>query len=329
MADARGVEIRILEADGLSFETDVLVLKHAQALYGLDSQVVERIGLDPELLPPPDGYRIFRNTDRLGAEAVLFVGVRPIREFSYADVRRFGYKSLCSVASALPRTSDIALTLHGVGYGLDEVECFDSEVAGIVDALDERDYPRSLRSVSFLEINPGRAARLQRQLASLLGPEPTVVPEAATTPARGRPSRGERLQGAGTDAEIRGHAFVAMPFAGSYSDTFHYGISSAVRANGLLCERIDQQAFTGDILERLKNQIQGAKLVVADLTESNANVFLEVGFAWGNRVPTVLICREGETLKFDVQGQRCIFYGSIKDLEDKLGAEIRELLPTL
>ena len=327
MAKARGVEIRILEADGLSFETDVLVLKHAQALYGLDSQVVKRLGLDPELLPVPESFRIFRNVDRLGAEAVLFVGVRPIREFSYADIRRFGYKALCSVASALPRASDIALTLHGVGYGLDEVECFDSQVAGIVDALDERGYPRSLRSVSFLEINPGRATRLQRQLASLLGSEPTVVPQGAT--GRGQRSRGERLQGAGTDAEGRGHAFVAMPFAESYSDTFHYGISSAVHTNGLLCERIDQQAFTGDILGRLKDQIQGARLVVADLTDSNANVFLEVGFAWGNRVPTVLICREGETLKFDVQGQRCIFYGSIRDLEDKLGAEIRKLLPTL
>ena len=125
------------------------------------------------------------------------------------------------------------------------------------------------------------------------------------------------------------HAFVAMPFDAAFSDLFHYGISNAVRKNGLLCERIDQQAFTGDILQRLKDQIETAKLVIADLTTGNANVFLEIGFAWGNGIPTVLICREGEPLRFDVQSQKCLFYENIRDLEEKLRKEIHSLVPTL
>src|SRR3954465_8442996 len=110
-------------------------------------------------------------------------------------------------------------------------------------------------------------------------------------PAQARGLQIPRPQGAGPAAggsdgpSNRAHAFVAMPFDESFSDLFHYGLSSAVRANGLLCERIDQQGFTGDILQRMKDQIRTAKLVVADLTGGNANVFLEVGYAWGKNVP--------------------------------------------
>jgi hypothetical protein len=325
--EALGLDIQIVEDDGLSFGTDVLVLKHAQALYGLDAQVVERLGFDHDLLPPPGGYRVVRKPTGVGAKAVLFVGVRPIREFSYTDVRAFGHKALSSVASGFPNAVHIALTLHGVGYGLDEVECFDAEIAGIVDALQAHDYPRSLRTISVLEINPGRAARMITQLESLLETGPGVIRDSLgpTSEALG----GERLRSAGADLGARSHAFVAMPFDPTFSDTFHYGISPAVRVNGLLCERIDRQAFVGDILQRLKDQIEGAELVVADLTGANPNVFLEIGFAWGNGVPTVLLCREGEALKFDVQSQRCLFYGSIRELEEKLSAEVRELLVTL
>src|SRR4051794_39561499 len=122
MAQTRGIEIQVAEADGLAYQTDVLLLKHAQALYGLDALAVDRIGIDPKILPPVDGFRIFRQPNGLAADAVLFVGVKPIREFSYRDIRRFGYKGLCAVASAVPNASRVAMTLHGVGYGLDEVE---------------------------------------------------------------------------------------------------------------------------------------------------------------------------------------------------------------
>lgn len=79
---------------------------------------------------------------------MLFVGTRPKGEFSYSDCRHFGYKALCSAGSALTNASEVALTLHGIGYGLDEVECFDAELAGLLDAIESRDVPQSLRTVT-------------------------------------------------------------------------------------------------------------------------------------------------------------------------------------
>jgi hypothetical protein len=109
-------------------------------------------------------------------------------------------------------------------------------------------------------------------------------------------------------------------------DLFHYGIQGAVNAAGLLCERADLSAFTGDVLDWVKNRISSAKLVIADLSSANPNVYLEVGYAWGVRVPTVLLARDANELKFDTRGQRCLVYNSIKNLEDLLRNELQKVL---
>lgn len=313
------VTIRVVETNGLEYEADALVLKHAQGFYGFDAEVARLAGIAVEDCPQERGFRQIRSPAGLQARSLFLLGTPPIGVFSYSDVREFGRRALSAVASALPSASDIALTLHGVGFGLDEVECFVAEVAGILDALGTLDAPRGLATVTFLEINPGRAKRMRDSLTKLLGED-----HAATNHRDLDTSR--QLREAGAETARKLHAFVAMPFDPAFSDRFHYGIANAVRDSGLLCERIDQQAFTGDIVARLKDQITNAQFLIADVTGANANVFLEIGYAWGAGIPTVLVCEEGNSLTFDVQGQRCIFYDSIKTLEDRLGGELRTLL---
>ena len=65
-----------------------------------------------------------------------------------------------------------------------------------------------------------------------------------------------------------------------------------MRSAGFLCERADLSAFTGDVMDWVRNRIKTAKLVIADLTEANPNVYLEVGYAWGCEVPTVLLTKD-------------------------------------
>ena len=128
----------------------------------------------------------------------------------------------------------------------------------------------------------------------------------------------ETLRTAGYASASKPKVFVAMPFADEMTDVFHYGIQGAVNAAGYLAERADLSTFTGDVMDWVRARISGARLVVADLTSANPNVYLEVGYAWGKGVPTVLLSKSQDGLKFDVRGHRCILYSSIKDLEAKL-----------
>jgi hypothetical protein len=116
-----------------------------------------------------------------------------------------------------------------------------------------------------------------------------------------------------------------MPFADEYADRFHYGIMGAANSAGFLCERADLASFTGDVIAWVKERIGSAALVIADLTGANPNVYLEVGYAWGRGVDTVLIAAEGSELKFDVRTQRCLLFRNIRHLEELLATELKTL----
>jgi len=93
----------------------------------------------------------------------------------------------------------------------------------------------------------------------------------------------------------------------------------------LLCERIDNEAFTGDILEQVKKKIETAAVVIAELTGANPNVYLEIGYAWGKGLQTILLVKEKEEVKFDVTGQRHLRYTTIMDLRKVLSNELKQL----
>jgi hypothetical protein len=218
----------------------------------------------------------------------------------------------------------VALTVHGVGYGLDEAEAFDAEIAGIVDSIESGNSPRDLEEIVVVESNPDRAKRLTAALKELI-PNGAIAP--AGPDVRNWEPGDERLRVAGYASQAKHHVFVAMPFKGEMEDVFHYGIQSPVKALGMLCERADMSSFTGDVMQWVRNRIQSASLVVADLTDANPNVYLEVGYSWGTGVPTILVVKNTKHLKFDVRGQRCLVYKSIKHLEELLATEIPKVLP--
>jgi len=320
------MDIQVAHGDALETVADVLVLKHAQATYGLDELVVERLeasgGGIRNKLPQPGRVRLFETDGRLAARMVLFVGVVGIDSFEYQAIREFAHRALASLAASNPTAAHVAYTLHGAGYGLDESEAFRSEVAGIVDAVESGACPAALNKVTIIEQNAGRARRLQVLLDGLLR-----LPDlSSSTIHRRQPmSQLEPLRTAGASSQAKPHVFVAMPFAAEFDDHFHYGIQQAVNVAGYLCERADLAAFTGDVIVWVKERIGSARLLVADLSTANPNVYLEVGYAWGKGIPTVLLARDAADLKFDVKGQRCLVYNSIRKLEELLTRELAQL----
>jgi hypothetical protein len=326
MMTYNAVNLQVEVADVLSRRCQLLVVKHAQYSYGLDAKIVEGMGLAPTKLPAPGHHLLLDSRGRLTAASVLFLGVPELDFLDYKEIRDFGRRALSVASEVAPDVPELCVTLHGPGYGLDEAESFESELAGLVDAVLSSDVSPNLEVVTFLERDQRRAERMDAILGTLL---PARRIERGQPLGRGAvgPREAQRLRSVGYDSKARSHAFVAMPFAPSFDDIFHYGIAPSVHGAGLLCERIDQVSFTGDVVGRLRERIRTAKFVVADVTGANPNVYLEIGFAWGCEIPVVLVCNETSDLKFDIRGQRCLVYGSIRDLEIKLTQEIAAMFP--
>jgi hypothetical protein len=318
------IGIEIQEIDALRIKADILVLKYAQEFYGADSLAFSRLALLHKniegKLPKPDGFLFLESLDSLGANYVLFAGVDRISKFRYKEIRSFSFRSLKHLAETKADAEHICFTMHGANYGLDETEAFMSQIAGMIEAIAKGLYPLQLKKISIAEIYEPRAERLRVILRKLL-PEGVINAGMEDGFARRSSYRG-RLNEAGIDSEDKPLIFVAMPFDKKMDDIFHYGIRNAVNNAGFLCERADEVVFTGDILDLIKRRIAKARLVIADLSTANPNVYLEVGYAWGLGIPTVLIVQDAQELKFDVKGQKCIIYSGIRELEEKLSQEL-------
>lgn len=322
------MRIEVLQGDATRIAADILVLKYAQARFGLDAVVAELLYVagheNWEMSPKHGQSRLLPGTAGIAAEQILFIGTPSLWNFDYREIRSFGRNALSFLAKEEPSTRTLVLTVHGPGFGLDEEEAFDSQIAGFIDAISSQEVPKHLEIITFAEKNARRAQRLQSRLQELV-PNGNLSSKENPFVESPAPETAERLRAAGYASASKAHAFVAMPFSGEFDDVYHYGILNAVKRAGLLCERVDLASFTGDIVSWIRKRVRSASLVIADLSGANPNVYLEVGFAWGCRVPTVLLARSTDELRFDVQGQRCLIYERIKDLEEKLSAELKAL----
>ncbi len=322
-AAPRKVRVTVTVGDAATFEADVLALKYAQALYGIEAMVAEKLGLAEahlsETLSRPGKVTLIDAQGKLEVGAVLFVAVASLLEFRYKEIREFGEMVLSALAKLDAGVRHVALTLHGLGYGLDEAESFASQVAGVMDALEADNYPPSLERVTFVELDAARARRMKKQLAELLPGGPAV----RTLDLKEERVAAAKLREVGSASEKKPYVFVAMPFSEDLEDVWQFGIKQCAAEVDLLSERADLSSFTGDVVEWIKSRIEGAKLVIADLSEANPNVYLEVGYAWGKGTPTILLANKKSELKFDTRGQRCLVYKSAYDLKRQLSAELR------
>ncbi len=64
----------------------------------------------------------------------------------------------------------------------------------------------------------------------------------------------------------------------------------------------------GIILEDIQRDIIDAKIIVAEITPPNKNVFYELGYAHALKKPTILLAEKDKALPFDISGFRCLFY---------------------
>ena len=225
---AREVELTLQEGDIASIDADVVVLKYARKFHGADAHVMTRLvakgAVGAQDLQPDDGDHVLVDGGgAIGARRVLFLGAPSIWRMGYAGVLRLGARALPILAAELGEAKHVALTIHGPGFGLDEVEAALSLAAGLKSAIDNGTVPDALERITIVEHSHRRAASLRKALRKKLGAEAGVTRDGdrfriavgGGGPALVAPPEPERSEPP--------HAFVAMPFVKEMEDVFYYG----------------------------------------------------------------------------------------------------------
>ena len=119
--------------------------------------------------------------------------------------------------------------------------------------------------------------------------------------------------------------FVLMPFASEFLDVYVLGIREVAEKMGFTVDRADDIEHNGNILDIVQQKIRQADILIADMSTRNANVFYEIGFAHAVNRPTVLLCRNIDTVPFDLQSINYIKYAGIVDLRERLEKRLKAL----
>ncbi|MES9884940.1 MAG: hypothetical protein ABW185_29200 [Sedimenticola sp.] len=109
--------------------------------------------------------------------------------------------------------------------------------------------------------------------------------------------------------------FVISPIGEAESDVrkrsdqvLRHIIRPAVEACGYKAIRADEIDKPGIITSQVIQHVVGDPLVIADLTDTNPNVFYELAIRHAIRKPLVQIIKKGERIPFDVAGTRTIHF---------------------
>ncbi|MCP1430790.1 hypothetical protein J3D45_003288 [Microbacterium foliorum] len=121
---------------------------------------------------------------------------------------------------------------------------------------------------------------------------------------------------------------VMMPFDPNF-DVVYETIALAVDDIGMKCVRVDNiwehDHVMGDVLSLLWR----ARVVVADLTDRNPNVFYETGLAHALPRRTILLTQNPDDVPFDLRSIRYLRYGVGSKARKALREQLSERLKTL
>lgn len=102
--------------------------------------------------------------------------------------------------------------------------------------------------------------------------------------------------------------FVLMPFAPAMKPLYDDHISPVAARLGLSVARADDFFTITAIINDIWSAIVSARVIVADCTGRNPNVFYEIGLAHAIGKPVVLITANGDDVPFDLRHLRYIQY---------------------
>ncbi len=134
------------------------------------------------------------------------------------------------------------------------------------------------------------------------------------------------------DIKDRDKCFIVMPFSDPDLQVVYEDFVKPVIDNecDLACERGDDVFGSNVIMDDILKSIEAARIVVADLTRKNANVFYEVGICHALDKDVLLLAQSIDDVPFDLRHRRVLLYDysprGCKRLESKLKENLLAML---
>jgi hypothetical protein len=123
--------------------------------------------------------------------------------------------------------------------------------------------------------------------------------------------RSEHLKKLGATVQVKpgDSCFVMQPFVQPYGGYYEKIFKPAIEKAGLQPVRADAEIFgTGKIIDQIWRGLNNAKVLIAELTTRNVNVFYELGLAHALQKPVVLVASNEPDVPFDLKHIRVIYY---------------------
>jgi len=121
--------------------------------------------------------------------------------------------------------------------------------------------------------------------------------------------------------------FMVMPFQEKLKPVYKDHIQTVADKLNLSIARGDDFFTSSSIISDIWNAINSCKLIIADCTDRNPNVFYEIGIAHTIGKPVIFISQNKEDIPFDVQHIRYIIYNytpkGMTEFEDTLSKTLR------
>ncbi|QDO99267.1 hypothetical protein FNB15_19185 [Ferrovibrio terrae] len=132
-------------------------------------------------------------------------------------------------------------------------------------------------------------------------------------------------------AETKDICFTIMPFGGWFDDYYETIYCPAIEAAGLIGKRADDIYRPSTIVHDIWQYTQNAKVVLADLSGKNPNVFYELGLAHAATKPAILVTDSIDDVPFDLRALRVLEYNKNQpnwgeELRQKITASIKEII---
>lgn len=121
-------------------------------------------------------------------------------------------------------------------------------------------------------------------------------------------------------------AFIITPYAEEYNILLEKVFIPALSEFGIKAIRAEE-FYPGSFYDAIAEAISGSDIIISDISDFNANVFVEIGWAKALNKNIIILCRDNSKIPKDLHGMNMIRYNMEgPNWEDRLCSRIMQIL---